>query len=106
MIHPSLVHYRPYIKELFKKHGIKNAFLFGSALSDRFNNQSDLDIIVNFLDYSEPLKVGQSIWDLEDELEALINRKIDLLTERSLKNPFFIKEVNETKELIYEDDAV
>ena len=102
MIPQSIQPYLPKVIALFKWHKIKNAFLFGSVLSERFNDKSDIDLLINFLDYSNPLEVGQSIWDLEDELEALINRKIDLLTERSLKNPYFIQELNNTKHLIYE----
>lgn len=102
MIHQSIQPYLPQAIELFKKHKIKNAYLFGSAVSEKFNEKSDIDILVNFLDYSNPLEVGQSIWDLEDELEALTHRKIDLLTERSLKNPYFILEINNSKTLIYE----
>lgn len=102
MIHQSIQPHLQTVIELLKKHKIKNAFLFGSVLSDHFNDQSDIDLLINFLDYSNPLEIGQSIWDLEDELEALTNRKIDLLTERSLKNPYFIQELNNTKQLIYE----
>ena len=39
------------------------------------------DLLINFVDYSNPLNVGQSIWDLKDEPESLTSRKIDLLTE-------------------------
>ncbi len=103
MIHKTIQPYLPQVIQLFKKHKIKNAFLFGSVLTERFNEESDIDLLVNFIDYSNPLEVGQSIWDLEDELETLTNRKIDLLTERSLKNPYFILELNNTKKLIYEN---
>ena len=102
MIHPSFSSYLPQVKELFAKHKIKNAYAFGSVLTDRFNQDSDVDLLINFMDYSNPLEVGQSIWDLEDALELVTARKIDLLTERSLKNHYFIKELNNTKQLIYE----
>lgn len=102
MINSAIQPYLPKVIELFKKHKLKNAYAFGSVLSDKFNDFSDIDILINFLDYSNPLEVGQSIWDLEDELESLTSRKIDLLTERSLKNPYFIKELDNTKHLIYE----
>jgi len=38
---------------------------------------------------------------LHDKLRDYFNREIDLITEKSLKNPYFIKEINETKKLIY-----
>ncbi|OYU85749.1 MAG: nucleotidyltransferase [Flavobacterium sp. BFFFF2] len=102
MINNQLLPYLPHTFELFKKHKVKNAYLFGSALTDSFNENSDVDLLINFLDYSNPLEIGQSIWDLEDAMEQLFNRKVDLLTERSLKNPYFIAELNNTKKLIYE----
>ena len=102
MINSVIQPYLPGVREILKKHKIKNAYAFGSVLSEKFNDDSDIDLLINFLDYSNPLKVGQSIWDLEDELEILTSRKIDLLTERSLKNPYFIKELDATKQLIYE----
>ena len=105
MIHKSFQRYLPKLKDIFSAHKIKNAYVFGSVLSDKFNSKSDIDLLVNFIDYSNPLEVGQSIWDLEDALEKLTSRKIDLITERSLKNPYFIQELDNTKELIYEHKA-
>ena len=105
MIHPTIQPLLPQVMELFEKHKIKNAYVFGSVLTDKFNEKSDIDFLVNFIDYSNPLEIGQSIWDLEDELERLTLRKVDLLTERSLKNPYLIQELNNTKQLIYEFKA-
>ena len=102
MIHPSVQNYLPAVNALLKKHKVKNAYLFGSVLTNNFNENSDLDILINFMDYSSPLEIGQSLWDLEEEIEGLTSRKVDLLTERSLKNQYFIKELNNTKQLIYE----
>jgi predicted nucleotidyltransferase len=101
MIHPAFQPYLPNVIELFKKHKVKNAYVFGSVLTTKFNQESDLDFIVNLQDGLEPVDAGGHLWDLEFELENLLHRKIDLLTERSLKNPYFIKELNETKFPIY-----
>jgi len=101
MIHPAFQPYLPNVIELFKKHKVKNAYVFGSVLTTKFNPESDLDFIVNLQDGLEPADAGGHLWDLEFELENLLHRKIDLLTERSLKNPYFIKELNETKFPIY-----
>ena len=87
--------------ELLKKHKIKSAFVFGSVLTDAFNDASDIDFLVNLEDGIDPVEAGGHLWDLEYELQDLLHRKIDLLTERSLKNPYFIKELNETKFSIY-----
>jgi uncharacterized protein len=91
----------PKITELFVKHHITRAYLFGSVLTDKFNRKSDVDFLVTIDPSLEPIERGGHLWDLLFELEALIGRKIDLLTEKSLKNPYFIEELNETKQLIY-----
>ncbi len=90
MIHKSVEVFLPEVKALLIKHKVINAYFFGSVVTDQFNSKSDIDLMITYLDYSKPLEVGQSIWDLEDELEMLTSRKIDLLTELSLKNPYLI----------------
>ena len=101
MIHPTLQQFMPKVIELLKKHKIKSAYVFGSVLSDRFNEESDVDFLVNLQDGLDPVEAGGHLWDLGYDLEDLLSRKIDLITERSLKNPYFIKELNETKFPIY-----
>ncbi|MCZ4225275.1 nucleotidyltransferase domain-containing protein [Pedobacter sp. SJ11] len=91
----------PQIITLLKKHEVTSAFLFGSAVSDRFNEGSDVDFLINLKEDLEPLDAGEHLWDLQDELRDLLNREVDLLTERSLKNPYFIQELSETKVAIY-----
>lgn len=101
MINSAIQTYLPKVIELFKKHKIKNAYIFGSAVTDKFNNDSDVDFLVNLQDGLNPVDAGGHLWDLEYELKDLLHRDIDLLTERSLKNPYFISEINATKVAIY-----
>ena len=82
-------------------HKVKNAYLFGSVLTDRFNASSDVDFLVNYDSAMDPMERGELLLDLQIALEDEINRKVDLLTEYSLKNPYFIDEINKTKYLIY-----
>ena len=91
----------PLIMSLFEKHKIKDAYLFGSALTDKFDKKSDVDFLVNFTDGLDPVEKGELLWDLRFSLEDTLNRPIDLITETSLKNPYFIEEVNEKKMKIY-----
>jgi predicted nucleotidyltransferase len=80
---------------------IKNLYIFGSALTPRFNEtESDIDVLVETTDIL-PEEKGEKLMLLWDDLELLFNRKIDLLTENSLRNPFFKKEVKRTRKLIY-----
>jgi len=89
------------VKRLFKSHKIERAYVFGSVVSDNFTEKSDLDFLVKFEDNVAPLEKGVLWWNLHDTLRDLFNREIDIITEGSLKNPYFIKEIEDTKELIY-----
>jgi predicted nucleotidyltransferase len=101
MIHPSISILLPKLTELFEKHKVKNAFLFGSAVNGEYNPNSDVDFLVNLQDNIDPVEAGEHLWDLQDELSELLKRNVDLLTERSLKNPYFIHVLNQSKVAIY-----
>jgi predicted nucleotidyltransferase len=92
----------PLVRKLLKEHKIKKAYAFGSVVNDKFNNESDIDLLINFEEGLDPLERGELIWSLQFALEDNLHREIDLLQESSLKNPYFIEEVNEKKQLIYE----
>jgi predicted nucleotidyltransferase len=101
MVHQILQIQLPLVKKLFKEHKIKSAYAFGSVISDKFNDESDIDLLINFEDGLEPLEKGEMWWNLYDTLRDLFNREIDLLIEGSLKNPYLIEDINEKKQLIY-----
>lgn len=86
---------------LFKAHKIEKAYVFGSALSDNLKADSDVDFLITFQNGIEPLERGELWWNLHDTLRDLLKREIDLVTESSLKNPYFISQLNKTKQLIY-----
>jgi predicted nucleotidyltransferase len=88
------------LRELCKKYDVKTLYLFGSVCSDKFNSDSDIDILISFKDISVE-KYTDNYFELHYKLEELFNRKIDLLTESSLSNPFFIESIEETKQLLY-----
>lgn len=101
MIHSDIMAKMPLVIKLFEKHEIKNAYLFGSVLTNKFTSESDVDLLVNLNEGLDPVVAGGHLWDLQFELEDLLNRDVDLLTESSLKNPYFILSINEKRELIY-----
>ena len=101
MLNQEIENKLPQIIMLLKKHKIKNAFVFGSALTNRFNAESDIDFLVNIIENQEPATASEHLWDLGYELEDLLNRKVDLLTQTSLKNSILIKEIENTRLWIY-----
>jgi hypothetical protein len=89
------------LKQLLFEHNIEQAYVFGSAVTGNFNDNSDIDFLVKFNSNLTPLEKGENWWSLHDELRSFFNREIDIVTVNSLKNPYFIKEIEETKVLIY-----
>lgn len=86
---------------IFQTHKVEKAYVFGSAVSGRFSKDSDIDFLISFQSEIEPLERGELWWSLYDTLRALFKKEIDIMTESSLKNPYFIQEIDRTKELIY-----
>jgi len=89
------------LSQFFEQHKIEKAYIFGSATSGNFNKNSDIDLIIKFKPGIPPLERGELWWNLHDTLRDHFNREIDIITENSLKNPYFIKELERSKELIY-----
>ena len=93
--------YKSKLDEIFKNHALKKVYLFGSSLTSEFDEQSDLDFLINFDDNIDATKRGELIWSLHDQLRDLFKREIDLVNEKYLKNPYLITEIEKTRKLIY-----
>ena len=83
---------------LCKRHKVNKLFVFGSILTNRFNDNSDVDLVVSFnkaevSDYFD--------FDFKYALEELFGREVDLLEEQTIKNQYLKKNVDATKILIY-----
>lgn len=90
----------PDIQRICKIRHVANLYAFGSVLTDKFRADSDIDFLVEFEDLI-PEDYADNYFDLCDDLEQLFQRKIDLVTLRSVKNPYFKNQVMKTRELIY-----
>ena len=89
-------------KTICENHSIKYLYAFGSATNDSFDqNTSDIDLLVE-IDDQDPIERGEKLISLWDSLESFFQRKVDLLTESSLRNPFLKKSIESTKVLIYD----
>ena len=70
---------------LEKKYGVKDLALFGSYSRNEANtDKSDVDIMV---DFSKP--IGLAFVDLADELEQLLQLKVDLVSRKGIKPKYF-----------------
>lgn len=90
------------IFELCRLHKVKSLAVFGSILTDRFNDDSDVDLLIDFepIDYDK-FDYVTNFFDFQDALEALFKRKVDLVVGSGLRNKYFINNVNSTKRVIY-----
>jgi predicted nucleotidyltransferase len=102
MFHPVLQEKLPEVVALVKAHKVKRAYAFGSICTPEFNNNSDVDLLISFDDALEPADKGELWFELYFKLKDVFNREVDLLTESSLGNPYFINTLNRTKTALYE----
>ena len=89
------------IQLLCAKHKVKRLYAFGSVLTNDFKKDSDIDFIVDF----EPVNLesyADNYFDLKFALEDTLHRSVDLLEEKSIRNPYFKTEVENHRQLIYE----
>ena len=91
----------PQIRELCKQNKVERLYAFGSVLTERFSEDSDVDFLYTFKKDIPLLDVVDYYFRLQNDLEKTLSRNVDLTSEKDLTNPYFIKEVNATKQLIY-----
>jgi len=82
------------------QHHVKQMHLFGSILTESFNDKSDIDILVQFSEM-DLKNYFDNYMDFKESLEQLFNRPVDLVENQAIKNPIFRKAVDREKKLIY-----
>jgi uncharacterized protein len=103
MLQPILQNKLSDIGILCKKHKVSNLYAFGSVCTDRFTEESDIDMLVSFhRNLIQEEDFADNYLDLIDELEMLLGKEVELVSETSLKNKYFIRTVSKTKTPIYE----
>ncbi len=92
-------------KELFnlcEKYKVEKLYAFGSLVNGNFNEKtSDIDFLYLMQEREDPLDMGEAILQLYIDLNNLFDRKVDLTSQKAMRNKYFIEEVNNTKVLIY-----
>ena len=92
--------YNAQIADLCRRYNVERLFAFGSVLTDRFNDESDVDLIVDIADES-PLEYADNYFNLKFGLSDLFGRSVDLLENKALRNAQMRKHIDESKQLIY-----
>jgi uncharacterized protein len=99
-MNPLIESRREAIADLCRKHGVKELYLFGSALRDDFGATSDVDFLVE-LDWSNDTNLAGRFLGLKSDLESLLSRPVDLVCYAAIRNPYFKEQVENQKQVIY-----
>ncbi len=91
----------PLLRQILEKFGVEKAFIFGSATKSEFTSQSDIDLLISLKSYDDPIVAGEQFWGIYYDTKELFNREVDIISERSLKNPFFVEEIKNNIVQIY-----
>jgi hypothetical protein len=88
-MHPVVEQNRSAIGELCRKHGVRTLELFGSAAREDFDQvESDVDFFFEFDDNTD--RLADRFFGLMEDLERLLGRKVDLVSRRDVRNPYFL----------------
>jgi len=92
---------RSALESMCRKHRVRRLEVFGSAADGTFDPQrSDLDFLVEY-EQLTPGEHYEAYFGLWEDLQALFHRKVDLVEPHTMRNPYFIKEVNATRKPVY-----
>ena len=93
---------RDAIEALCRKYGVARLEVFGSAADDTFEpGRSDVDFLIEFLPGQDLGPWLSHYFDLKVELEQLLGHKVDLVMPAAMRNPYFIREANRTRVVLY-----
>jgi predicted nucleotidyltransferase len=88
------------IEKLCESHMVNHLYVFGSILTNKFSEKSDIDLIVTFKEI-ELLRYADNYFDFKFSLEDILKRPVDLLEEKAIRNPYFKQSIDKQKKLIY-----
>lgn len=84
-----------------KQHHVQTISLFGSAAKNSMREDSDIDLLVEFSTDINVLDYADNYFSLLEQLQNILDRKVDLVSKKSLKNPVLIKEIYQSKVDLY-----
>jgi uncharacterized protein len=97
----DLEKYKPKIEDICQSLAVKRLGLFGSALTEDFSKDSDVDVLVVF-DSGENIDLFDEYFELKEQLEGVFDRDVDLVVDKKFKNPFLRESIEKTRTVIYE----
>lgn len=102
MIVPEVSQHLSQIRALCEQYGVERMNLFGSSTNkEKFSPEtSDVDCLVKFFNSDQP-EITDRHLNLAKNLESVLKRSVDLVTEQSINNPILHAIVERSKILIY-----
>jgi predicted nucleotidyltransferase len=98
---PLIESHRPDVAALCGRFGVRSLDVFGSAANGRFDSaRSDIDFLVDFNE-DDAGSLFHRYFGLQEALEQLFGRKVDLVSLSGLSNPYFIAAVNQSRQLVF-----
>ena len=85
---------------LCRKNKVRTLYVFGSVLTDKFSDNSDIDFIVDIAS-NDPIEYADNYFNLKFALEELLKRQIDLLENKAIKNQYLRENIDNSKSLLY-----
>ena len=99
---PIITENRDKIVELCRQHHVRRLSVFGSAVRDDFDpERSDVDFLVEFEPSLEVISYAENYFSLIRSLETLISRRIDLITDKYVKNPYLRRAIEAERINLY-----
>lgn len=80
-----------------RQYNVERAYAFGSAVKGTMHDDSDVDFIIKFPDDMHYITYADNYFALVYALENLLHKNVDLVTEKTLKNPYLIESINSHK---------
>ena len=101
-MHQSIAIHTDEIIALCKKHGVVRLEIFGSAArgADFDETKSDVDLIVRFGERTTKTALSE-FFDFQDDITKLVGRPVDLIEDVPIKNPYFKRSIDASRELVY-----
>ena len=98
---PILEQHRREIEALCQKYGVKRLDLFGSAAPGEFSDEdSDFDFLYEF-DSTDWRGMSDRFFGLLEDLERLLGRRVDLVSLKAAKNPYFLESATKDTITLY-----
>ena len=88
------------IKKICQKNGVAKLYAFGSVLTDKFTDKSDIDFLID-IEGNNALDRGEKYFNVLFALQDILHRNIDLLEEKSIRNKYLKLELDKTKQMVY-----